>query len=411
MNKKIMILGAGRGQIGLYKAAKRIGVESIAVSIDGDYPGFEYADRRCIVDIRDVDAVVEAARKFGADGITTACFDLGLPAIGAVHDRLGLPGPSAFSADLSTDKLHMKDALSKKGVPTARYRSLSSADDLDHVMDELRLPIIVKPVDLWSSRGINIAFDRASLLRAFEDTMSQTDAAYCIAEEYMDGYECSATAFVAGGKIVFALPMGDVRYGENGEFPIGHCLPLELPDDHDPKLIGEIEEIIAAGVNALALDDCAVNADIMIYEGRPYILEMTGRLGANTIPELTSIFIGEDIHEWIVRIALGDRSFLRRFDRHDLPATPCLGRMLLSEKGGLLKSVGYEADRRDLYSGDLDCGSSVPQIWMFARPGEDIRPYASAADCIGQAVVTGADPADCIDLMDRTLSRIKLEMV
>ena len=42
--KTIMILGAGRGQVGLYKAAKAMGHKSVAVSIKGDYPGFALAD-------------------------------------------------------------------------------------------------------------------------------------------------------------------------------------------------------------------------------------------------------------------------------------------------------------------------------------------------------------------------------
>ena len=42
--KTIMILGAGRGQVGLYKAARELGHRSVAVSIPGDYPGFAFAD-------------------------------------------------------------------------------------------------------------------------------------------------------------------------------------------------------------------------------------------------------------------------------------------------------------------------------------------------------------------------------
>ena len=70
--KKILILGAGRGQIGLYKACSRLGYESIAVSIDGDYPGFQYADRVCITDIKDREGVARLGAEIGADGIVTA---------------------------------------------------------------------------------------------------------------------------------------------------------------------------------------------------------------------------------------------------------------------------------------------------------------------------------------------------
>lgn len=43
--KKILILGAGIYQVPLIKAAKRLGIYSIVVSIPGNYPGFALADK------------------------------------------------------------------------------------------------------------------------------------------------------------------------------------------------------------------------------------------------------------------------------------------------------------------------------------------------------------------------------
>ena len=42
--KKIMILGAGRGQVQLIKTAKELGYYTIVASIEGNYPGFDIAD-------------------------------------------------------------------------------------------------------------------------------------------------------------------------------------------------------------------------------------------------------------------------------------------------------------------------------------------------------------------------------
>ena len=41
MKEKIMILGAGRGQVDLIQTAKRMGYETVVASIKGDYPGFK----------------------------------------------------------------------------------------------------------------------------------------------------------------------------------------------------------------------------------------------------------------------------------------------------------------------------------------------------------------------------------
>ena len=57
--KTVLVLGAGRGQVALYKAAKEKGARTVAISIPGDYPGFEHADEIEYVDILDKEGVVE----------------------------------------------------------------------------------------------------------------------------------------------------------------------------------------------------------------------------------------------------------------------------------------------------------------------------------------------------------------
>ena len=69
--KKLMILGASYSQLPLYEAAERLGIKTIAASTPGDWPGFQAADESTYTDISDPGAVMEAARKFQADGITT----------------------------------------------------------------------------------------------------------------------------------------------------------------------------------------------------------------------------------------------------------------------------------------------------------------------------------------------------
>ena len=290
---KIMILGAGRGQIGLFRAASRLGFETVAVTPKGDYPGLKLADQALYADIKDTEAVAAFAENEDVCGIVTAGMDAGLSAIGETCDRCGLAGFSRQSAEMSSNKLLMKEAFEKYGVRTARFRRISSEEELDRIPDEMQLPLITKAVDLGGSRGINIVLNEGQLKDAFHDTMAATRQDYCIIEEYIDGYECSATAFVCDGDVRFVLPTGDLRYGENDEIPIGHYVPFEGPEE----VLRQIREQVELAIQAIGLGTCAVNADLMIRDGQVYVLELAGRLGANCIPELTSLYYGIDIYD------------------------------------------------------------------------------------------------------------------
>ena len=392
MSKTIMILGAGRGQVGLYKAARAMGYRSLAVSIKGNYPGFALADEIEYTDVTDKYAVLETAKKHNVDAVVTACVDITVPALGYVCDNLGLSGITYEAAVVSTNKLLMKTEFEKYGVRTARFVKLRPGEDPDERCSGLDYPLIVKAVDLAGSRGINIVMKGDSLSEAVKRTMAETHVDYCIVEEYLEGgYEFSATAFVADGEILFILPMGDVRYGEHDEIPAGHYLPFEMEDDQ----LEDFNLQMTHGIRALGLDNCAVNCELMLVNGKVYILEMTGRLGANCIPELTSIYIGYDINRMIIETALGDRSFIPKIAPEEIPRTPCYARMVVSDKSGTLKSITID--------NELDA-----DILMFSSIGDQVRAFSCTNDCVGQLVTSGKTLEEAKEKADSANSRIYL---
>ena len=62
-NKKLMILGAGRHQVPLIRAAVDLGVEAHVCSIQGDYPGIGLGSYFHDVDVSDMDAVLQLAQE------------------------------------------------------------------------------------------------------------------------------------------------------------------------------------------------------------------------------------------------------------------------------------------------------------------------------------------------------------
>lgn len=390
--RKIMVVGAGRGQVGLIKAAKDLGYSTAVVSIPGNYPGFELADEVFHIDIKDPEAVAEKAKEIGIDGIVTACMDAGLSAVGQTCDEMGLCGISRKVAEISANKLLMKDKFIEEGVQTAAYVKVSNKDSLVKETDKLNMPLITKAVDLGGSRGINVVLEEDELADCFRRTMEATSKDYCIVEEYIDGYECSATAMMADGEILFVLPTGDVRYGENEEFPIGHYVPFESDGDIDRQIV----EQVALAAKAIGLDNCAVNADLMIKDGKVYIIELTGRLGANCIPELTSTYYGVDIHKVIVETAVGNFESVRELVKDMTDKIPCLGQMIISETDGLLESMELPDSSEE----------NIVQIWPFVKAGEQIHKYANPKDCLGQIVVKGKSVEECRTAMDKVMKKI-----
>lgn len=390
--KKIMILGAGRGQVQLIKTAKELGYYTIVASIEGNYPGFDIADEKCYVDISNPEAVLEQAQKLKIDGIATSCLDTGIAALGYVCEKMNLPGLDANAAKLSNNKLLMKEAFAKYNVSTAKYKLIHSEEELLDSIDEFTFPVIIKAVDLQGSRGINIIRTKEKLLDGYRDTMSETGKDVCLVEEFIEGYDLSVNSFVVNEKCLFILLCGDITYIAKTGIPVGHYALENKNDD----LLRQAEEESKKAIKALGLNNCAVNIDFVVRNNKLYVIELTGRIGANCLPELTSIYYGVDIYKMIVETAMGiDVSAY--FIENKKEPTPCYAKMLISEESGSLKEIINSNEEND----------NIYEITYFVEPGDKINKFTNSKDCIGQVIVKEDTLDNCEKFIGEVIDNIK----
>lgn len=389
--KRLLIQGAGRGNLGLVKTAKTHEVYTIATGLGGDYPCNPYVNKLCYADISNPEAVLKVAQDERIDGAIICCSDTGLKAIGRCNDVLGLAGLTEKAADESSNKLLMKQRLMDAGVRTAQFYKVSTEENLMLAVGKIGYPLIIKAVDLQGSRGINIVRDEANLRTAFKDTMSLTKQNFCIIEEFLVGVEYGAQAFVYKGDVLFVLPHGDETLMCKTAVPVGHYMPYEINE----SLLNDTCEQVKEAIKALAFDNCAVNVDLIEREGKAYIIELTGRVGANCLPELTSNYFGINYYEMILATCLGE-SPLPVFEKRQ---TPCatLARMIRSDKAGIVKAL------------------SVPniegvQIHMFVHEGSEVRIFNNCNDAIGEVIVKGTSMEECEQVINSVISQIKIEL-
>ena len=294
----MMILGAGIYQVPLIKTAKRMGLYTIAVSIPGNYPGFALADKVYYENTVDEDMMLKIAREEQIDGIVTTGTDVCVQSIGNVCDALNLCGISREAAVIANNKMLMKTKYEEFGVRTARFRQVSFQDpDIKKTIEGLEFPLIFKSVDSSGSRGII----RVDSYDTFDSSMAyvkeNTRKDYFLIEEFVEGEEFGAQAFVYQGEVSFILPHGDyVFHGDTG-VPIGHFAPYQLSED----VIEDAKLQLRGAVKAMGLDNCAINADFILKDGKTYVLELGGRCGATCLAELVSIYYGFDYYGSFIR--------------------------------------------------------------------------------------------------------------
>ena len=394
--KKILILGAGIYQVPLIKVAKKLGIYTIVASIPGNYPGFELADKVYYENTTDYRKILSIARREKIDGIVTAGTDVAVITIGKVCDALGLKGLSAEAAELATDKLLMKQCYEKYGVRSAKFRRVTFDDpNYANIISDLRLPVMFKSVDSSGSRGIIKVNAEDEFESARNYVLENTRSDYFVVEEYIEGEEFGAQAFVQDGKLEFILPHGDYVFKGDTGVPVGHFAPYNL----DPSILEDAREQLIAAVRAMQLDNCAINADFILSEGETYVLEIGGRSGATCLAELVSIYYGFDYYEKIVRMAIGEKvEFDIDVNSTKQDGVPNASMLLMSDKDGVIKSqADNNAPNPDIYEVQFDY-----------KPGDEVHKFKVGPHRIGHVITKGKSLDDAVDLLHEALDNISI---
>lgn len=387
--KKLMIMGAGIYQVPLIKKAKEMGIYTIAVSIPGNYPGFAIADKVVYENTVDYEKVLEVAKREQIDGIVTAGTDVAVITIGKVCDELGLPGLSFEAAKISSNKILMKKCYEEYGVRTARFREVSFDEDMDERVKGLDFPLIFKAVDTSGSRGIVRVNARDEFEAARDIVKASTRSDHFIIEEFIEGEEFGAQAFVYRGEVRFILPHGDyVFHGDTG-VPVGHFAPYQL----DEAVVADAKLQLERAIAAMGLDNCAINADFILRDGKTYVLELGGRSGATCLAELVSIYYGYDYYEKLILAALGED-----VDFPQTQAVPNASMLLRSDRDGIIRSIeNHNAPDPDIY-----------EIQFDYEVGDAVKKFHVGPHRIGHVITKGETLEKAVEKLNEALAKIKI---
>ncbi len=389
----LMILGAGIGQVAAIQRAREMGLRVIAISNRADDPGMTIADIPLVIDTRDGQAGVEAARKYCIDGVMTLSTDVAMPTLGRIVDELGLAGPGAGAAQVASDKIQMKKKLTAAGVPTARFREARSRQEAIRAARKLTFPLVIKPADSSGSRGVTRVTTTTEVEPAFLHAREFSRSGAVIVEEYLEGVEFGAQALVWDRTVQAVFFHNDTVTPPPISVPLGHSYPCKF----DESVQRRCREVLAAAIEALGIDHSFVNADLILTPNGPMVLEIAARLGGTCLPELTSLFTGEDIVGAAIRLALGEKVRLGPGRRQ-----PCAARLIDPPVSGILR-------RFEVPQG-FESHPQVVAIRWDVGPGARVRAFSTGPDRIGEILTIGESWQKAEDLCEKVRREIVLEI-
>ena len=134
MNKKAMILGAGRGQLPIINICRDYGCEIIVISPAGNYPGFNYADRYYFCNVKNKEEILKIAKNEKIDAVLTDQLDAGVLTTAFIAERLNILGIGYDVALKFTNKYVMREHALALGINIPMYFGVSDVQDRKSVV-------------------------------------------------------------------------------------------------------------------------------------------------------------------------------------------------------------------------------------------------------------------------------------
>jgi len=208
--------------------------------------------------------------RWGEDGVVQGA----LQAINMPYTGSGVLGCA-----LAMDKVRSKQVWQTLGLPTAKYRVLKSQADLDGLVEELGLPLFLKPAREGSSVGVGKVAHKSDLLATYLESAELGDDV--LAEQFIDGAELTCSILKDEALPLIRMSTDNEFYDYDAKYlsdDTQYFCPAGLP----PQLEMDIRALALEAFTAL---DCSVwgRVDLMLDSNQqPLLLEV------NTVPGMTS---------------------------------------------------------------------------------------------------------------------------
>ena len=183
-----LLLCATHNDLGLIRALKKLGYYIIATGTKIDPLGHNWVDEWILADYSDKEKILSIAKEKNIDVICQCCNDFGIYTASYVAEKIGLPGYDPYETILT---LHNKDkfkAFAKEyDIVTPEALYFTSEEEAMRVIPQMKLPIIVKPVDASAGNGIGKVEDAEAIEGAVRHAFENSRASRIVAEPYITG--------------------------------------------------------------------------------------------------------------------------------------------------------------------------------------------------------------------------------
>lgn len=344
--KKILILGGNAIEVEIVKKAKKLGYYTIVTDNHTDWnlsPAKLCADEGWNISWSDIDCLEVKCKEAGVYGVLAGFSEFRVENMIRLCSRLHFPcGLTLEQLNITRDKLLFKKTCRKYSINTVPEYSLDSND--------IKFPVIIKPVDRAGSIGINVANNQAELNAYYELALSLSPSKQVIIEDYIaDGTKVDVYYYVKDGKITFLGSSDTIMCkGEIGAKILQKAWPFK--SKYEKQYLEEIDSKVRKMFQGLKINNTYATMSAFYYNGNFYFFEAGFRLSGELSYHYYESMSGINYVESMIKYAMGDEDVNDFIECHN-SNMKCIVLNFFGLNGVVSKIVGLDhlAKNRNIY--------------------------------------------------------------
>ena len=370
--KKIMIVGGGLNQMILIKTAKKENYTVVLCDKAVDCPGRNLADIFYEVDILDVKALIDVAKREKIDGVISNS-ELAMQNIAEISQAVGVNGNKKESIDAVMSKAKFRNLQKESKVFAPKHLSASTFEEIERDIHELNFSVIVKPAESSGTRGTTVvdSISKIDMIKdAFDKCSDYSRDKKVTVEEYvpmpsLDMIE--SDIFVYKNEILWDGIFTTRRSKDYPMLPMTYSMPCDLNENE----LKRFKEDVSSVIKTSGIQHGEYNIEAYFTENKElFIIEINARQGGNQIPELIKQHSGVDMDKLLVTTAVGDDYYFEHLKNMERENNLILKHAIFGRKSGKLKDIYIDELVRD----------NVKNITYLVKIGECIELQGNAND-------------------------------
>ncbi len=305
--KKLLILGGTAASLDVVKIAKRIGVITIVTDDQTGGAAKEIADETAWVSTTDMEGLLKLITEKKINGVICGPSEFNIINTMNICSLAKLPFYATREQwDICSDKGSFKNLCRQNDVPCVpEYR----LDDgfLKEDLEKIEYPVIVKPTDGCSSKGITVCYAEDELKSAYQTALGFSRCGKIIVEKYIQngGVGTAVRYIVCNGELYLTLT-GDSYVVD----PINRTALISALTVYPSKFTAAYQKDIDEKVKNMFKRLGVING-VLFMQALPenssiYFHEMGLRLSGGLTFKITEPACGINDLEMMIRFAIGE---------------------------------------------------------------------------------------------------------